>query len=1005
LKFPIIYKLSNLLILLVIPAFCLVTINGRSQELKVTHKIFGKNEGVLLDNISDLAFDDEGFLWLAGSILDTREIIADGKKLSLQRFNGSTFHEISIPEKFGVKSIKKLHKRHDGTFILRANRGKYIHFDPYTTNFEQLKLDSQYLSSIFLIDGKEYFLGQQDRTITLFHLEENLTATALFSFTSAENKFELDNSSQVIKLHNNWLIGHRHFAIKVFTLKGEFVKEISQNTTNTLVSNSRILWIDEVFDLEGRKVVAFSNNPKLYYIDETKLEFLPINNEQKFPVSSNIKYVTDMQGKGLLVREFDGTFQLENISNDFTRTLLYTEQLFDSPVALQPVSQNLQKDLWVGTSTGELHYFKFPNKNITKILPNFQFRALTPVSENTYLLATEENGWHLFDKVTGTTQKILFKNQNDIGFPNNSRNFIKYDGAYWSNSGSGMVRADLKNKETDYYSYYPITSLEQINDSMVLCGTNKYHILQFNLRTRAFNELLRTDTLNIHDLAYNSEKQLLGVATSQGFLTYHLSTQAQTFYNLPAQLEDPYLLMVDYMPEHGFILGSRKGHIVVFDEVAKTFKSLYKDALGAGIATILPRGDIWWVNTFNGYVRWDRKKNRVIRLSTKNGFTHNEANRYSALDTGKEFFVGSMAGLNYFNPENLIPEENTNELKLLKVRSYDKAKNKIVDVLDRSLFSESPTITLPAEHKELQIEYALTHNVENRPHSFRYRIDEEDWVSVQQEQKIRFPNLAAGMYRLQIEALDFSGNKIGEALQIAINSRSFFYRTWWFYLVAFVLVSTLLFYLLDKAREKQKLQEKFALALLLSQEKERNHIARELHDSVGQQLTLIKKKTQQKGEDDLTVLTNAVLEEVRAISRGLYPANLKVLGLSQSIEQLIYDLDEKFETFFSVEVINIDSFFNEVESLNLYRFVQECINNSMKHSNASAVSVEITKTTATVHVEISDNGNGFDVNEAQSKNTLGLKTLSERIKIIGGTFEIKSRSSQGTTTIAIIPIK
>jgi len=136
-----------------------------------------------------------------------------------------------------------------------------------------------------------------------------------------------------------------------------------------------------------------------------------------------------------------------------------------------------------------------------------------------------------------------------------------------------------------------------------------------------------------------------------------------------------------------------------------------------------------------------------------------------------------------------------------------------------------------------------------------------------------------------------------------------------------------------------------------------------LHDSVGQQLTLIKKKSQNENQDDITVLTNNALEEVRSISRGLYPALLKQLGLTESIEQLINDYDEQTELFFSIEIDNINNYFTESTSLNFYRLIQECLTNIIKHAKAKSVTITIKKENNAIITLISDNGKGFNVND------------------------------------------
>lgn len=209
----------------------------------------------------------------------------------------------------------------------------------------------------------------------------------------------------------------------------------------------------------------------------------------------------------------------------------------------------------------------------------------------------------------------------------------------------------------------------------------------------------------------------------------------------------------------------------------------------------------------------------------------------------------------------------------------------------------------------------------------------------------------------------------------------------------------------NTAKREKKLQEQFSQDLLLSQETERTRIARELHDSVGQQLTLIKKKAQNKDDLEIAEMTNNTLEEVRSISRDLYPALLKQLGLKESIEQLVNEYDEQTDLFFSMDIDKIDNYFTDNTSLNFYRLVQECLTNIVKHAKAKSVTVNIKKEDDKIIALISDNGKGFDITDSKKKNSLGLKTIFERIKIMNGKLSIDSKLEIGTSFIFSIPVK
>jgi len=209
----------------------------------------------------------------------------------------------------------------------------------------------------------------------------------------------------------------------------------------------------------------------------------------------------------------------------------------------------------------------------------------------------------------------------------------------------------------------------------------------------------------------------------------------------------------------------------------------------------------------------------------------------------------------------------------------------------------------------------------------------------------------------------------------------------------------------NSEKKEKKLQEQFSQGLLQSQEKERTRIARELHDSVGQQLTLIKIKAQNIEEAEITALTDNALNEVRSISRGLYPPLLKELGLTESVQQLINEYDAQTDLFFTMDIGTIDAYFTENTTLNFYRLIQECLTNIVKHAKAKSVTVSIKKEGNDIITLISDNGKGFNVTESKNKNSLGLKTIFERIKIMKGKLSIDSKINNGTSFILSIPVK
>jgi len=206
------------------------------------------------------------------------------------------------------------------------------------------------------------------------------------------------------------------------------------------------------------------------------------------------------------------------------------------------------------------------------------------------------------------------------------------------------------------------------------------------------------------------------------------------------------------------------------------------------------------------------------------------------------------------------------------------------------------------------------------------------------------------------------------------------------------------------AKKRELAQQEFSQQLIKTQEQERTRIAKDLHDGVGQQITLIKMKAQNTDQTELSGLAHNALEEVRSISRDLYPVTLKKLGLTDSIEQLLLELDEETDLFVSVEIDDVNTSFNDIESLNFYRFIQESVNNVLKHANAKTLVVNIIKQTDGIKVLIKDNGQGFEVSKKITQNSLGLKTMAERISMLKGNLSIKSKKEEGTSILVQIPI-
>jgi signal transduction histidine kinase len=216
----------------------------------------------------------------------------------------------------------------------------------------------------------------------------------------------------------------------------------------------------------------------------------------------------------------------------------------------------------------------------------------------------------------------------------------------------------------------------------------------------------------------------------------------------------------------------------------------------------------------------------------------------------------------------------------------------------------------------------------------------------------------------------------------------------------------------------EKQNHELSNKLLTTQEIERKRISMELHDELGQslnviklQLRIIEKDSIGKREEceKLLEYMDHVIEDVRRISRDLSPTILEDLGLTSALQWLTDNLKKDPNLRITADVEDIDHLFSRKNWITIYRVVQEALTNIMKHAQAENVSFFTRAQDGRVAFWVEDDGNGFDFGQTKAQaadsNGLGLNTMSERVKIMGGDYTLWSRKGSGTRITFSIPIE
>ncbi|OQP39839.1 hypothetical protein A4H97_16595 [Niastella yeongjuensis] len=206
--------------------------------------------------------------------------------------------------------------------------------------------------------------------------------------------------------------------------------------------------------------------------------------------------------------------------------------------------------------------------------------------------------------------------------------------------------------------------------------------------------------------------------------------------------------------------------------------------------------------------------------------------------------------------------------------------------------------------------------------------------------------------------------------------------------------------------------------LINIRETERTNIAREIHDELGQQLTILKMDLSwlnqklhkcedpsllQKTGDALKVL-NETIRSVRRIATELRPSMLDDLGLIEAMEWQSKEFEKRsgIKIIFEPGLAHLPV--NNNIATSLFRIYQEALTNIARHANAKTVFSKLLVQNEQVILTIIDDGAGFDMQTLAIKKTLGLLGMKERTLMLGGRFEINSKPGEGTTIIVITPL-
>jgi len=445
-----------------------------------------------------------------------------------------------------------------------------------------------------------------------------------------------------------------------------------------------------------------------------------------------------------------------------------------------------------------------------------------------------------------------------------------------------------------------------------------------------------------------------------------------------------------------------------------------------------------WLSTKRGLSRFDPESRSFANFYLADGLPATEFEPGAASRDETTLYFGSIKWIVPVPAGTPLPPSISSPTLITSVRS---AAGEIV--------GDQPVWQL--EHLEipygewLSLEMAVMDYRTQRNHAYAYRLGDEDeaWVDLGSRRAVTFTDLDPGTFEFGVRGRNSQGvwSEAGPQLQIRVVPP--FWMTLWFrgFVVLLIASAAIVTHLvrtsilekrnrellrLHEQREQARLELSQAYERLrsltrkleMAKEDERRHIARELHDEMGPSLTAVIINMQLLADnpdaeqtarriDDTIDLADRMIERIRDLSLDLRPPLIEELGLVSALKGYLEVQADR--TGLSVEVEedgDIEALSPEIQIV-AFRIVQEAVTNVIRHAEASRALVTVQHCDGKLLLIVKDDGRGFDVDDTMEHTSagraIGLLGARERVMMLGGEFEIRSRPGHGTEVRADIP--
>ncbi|MFD2569070.1 two-component regulator propeller domain-containing protein [Spirosoma soli] len=695
-----------------------------------------------------------------------------------------------------------------------------------------------------------------------------------------------------------------------------------------------------------------------------------------------------------------------------------------------------QSNVWIGLSGGGIDKYD-PRKYSFHQLKHDTDRPLTSLADNMVFSILEHNNDLYIGTQTGGMNQYSFKTNQvktflpDLKNPNSILHGQVYDlsadagGRIWLATGKGLCSFTPVNESFVAYPYDKASDLMYLYTVQVLRnqtevwtgghqGLARFDVLARRWKSWTDVPALAAISNYVIRLIHEDSQGHIWLGTfGHGLIRYDPVTkksialgerQGLLCANIFGFLEDNELLWVG--TDCG-LFGLDKASLTVRQHVSTQGKKATFRLPNDVIYGILKDDKgLLWLSSNKGLTCFSPEKGVIKNYDINDGLQSNEFNTNCAYKRADgTLFFGGVNGINFFRPNELKHNAFVPPVRITNVT-----------VLDSTYAPNQDKLLLRHDQNFITFEFTALNFSNTEKNQYQYRLEgiDKDWVDAQYRHTVNYTKLPSGEYMFRVKGSNDDGvwNEQGASILIVIKPP--FWGTWWFRLLLIVLLIGGLYGIYWYRIRMLKLRQVQELAVSIrTQELERQRLAKELHDGVGANLAVLKMYLNALGTPTLSIeelktrsaaILKASLDDIRSIIHDIHPRSLAESGLVLTIADLVELMNESKHLNVMFDTQNVPAKLPESIEINLFRVIQELLQNALKHANASTIWLYLRCNTNTLSLTYRDNGRGLDMVLVDRLSGNGRVNMRQRIALLKGTCHIDSVKDQGTTVDIVVPL-